>query len=197
MPPEVRFADLVQLLDFIYYGEIRLATEDLNSFMALAEHLQIRGLTDNEKQQQQQFQQQQQQQKLLSKQLPKIPAAVQMVKRKGAVVQPSPGATLTSPGPSMGLKRRRTEPQYHQEMTSDDQHSMEFQDYQESEFGDPQYDDPHAVQSTSAGIQLTGLVCPHCRLVYHEVEALKNHIASVHRIQQQSNGKKQSLVKSC
>jgi hypothetical protein len=35
----------VQVLDFVYYGEISLSTDDLNSFMALAELLQIRGLT--------------------------------------------------------------------------------------------------------------------------------------------------------
>ena len=52
------------------------ASEDLNSFMALAEHLQIRGLTEDNKLKQQQFQQQHQ--KLPQKQLPKIPAAIQV-----------------------------------------------------------------------------------------------------------------------
>lgn len=189
MPPEVRFSDLVQLLDFIYYGEIKLANDDLNSFMALAEHLQIRGLTDNEKQQQQQFQQQRQQ-KFPQKQVPKVPAAPQIVKRKGSAVQPPSGTTLASPGPSMGLKRRRTEPKYHQGMAAGDQQQMEYNNYEESEFSDQTFEDQHAVASTStAAIQLTGLVCPHCRMVYHEVEALKNHIATAHRNQQQSNGK--------
>jgi hypothetical protein len=44
--------------------------------MALAEHLQIRGLTEDNKLKQQQFQQQHQ--KLTHKQMPKIPAAIQV-----------------------------------------------------------------------------------------------------------------------
>jgi len=45
--------------------------------MALAEHLQIRGLTEDNKLKQQQFQQQHQ--KLPQKQLPKIPAAIKVL----------------------------------------------------------------------------------------------------------------------
>ena len=51
MPRGVRISDLAQVLDFIYYGEIRLSTDDLNSFMALAELLQVRGLTDDDNKQ--------------------------------------------------------------------------------------------------------------------------------------------------
>ena len=51
MPTGVRISDLAQVLDFIYYGEIRLSTDDLNSFMALAELLQVRGLTDDDNKQ--------------------------------------------------------------------------------------------------------------------------------------------------
>ena len=47
----VTYADLSSILDFIYNGEVNIAQNDLNSFLAVAEELQIKGLThqDNEK----------------------------------------------------------------------------------------------------------------------------------------------------
>eukprot|EP00092_Neocalanus_flemingeri_P038499 GFUD01041910.1.p1 GENE.GFUD01041910.1~~GFUD01041910.1.p1 ORF type:complete len:541 (-),score=80.66 GFUD01041910.1:26-1648(-) len=47
----VRKMDLVALLDFMYHGETSLAEEELETFLATAEDLQIRGLTLNEEQQ--------------------------------------------------------------------------------------------------------------------------------------------------
>ena len=40
----VSYQDLSHVLDFMYNGEINVASEDLNSFLALAEELQIKGL---------------------------------------------------------------------------------------------------------------------------------------------------------
>lgn len=42
----VSYNDLHCLLDFMYHGEVRVAQEDLNSFLAIAEELQIKGLTN-------------------------------------------------------------------------------------------------------------------------------------------------------
>ena len=42
----VSYNDLQCLLDFMYHGEVRVAQEDLNSFLAIAEELQIKGLTN-------------------------------------------------------------------------------------------------------------------------------------------------------
>ena len=39
--------DMSSILDFIYYGEVNVKQEQLASFLALAEKLQVRGLTDN------------------------------------------------------------------------------------------------------------------------------------------------------
>jgi hypothetical protein len=47
MPPGVRFCDLSSLIDFIYNGEVRIASQDLTSFMALAEQFKIKGLTED------------------------------------------------------------------------------------------------------------------------------------------------------
>merc|ERR1719151_610192 len=41
----VAFSDLESLLDFMYYGEVNIAQENLNSFLSVAEELQVKGLT--------------------------------------------------------------------------------------------------------------------------------------------------------
>ena len=44
----VNYSDLASILDFIYNGEVNVAQEDLNSFLAVAEELQIKGLTNRD-----------------------------------------------------------------------------------------------------------------------------------------------------
>jgi len=43
----VRHADLMSILEFMYRGSVNVAQEDLNSFLAVAEDLKVRGLTQN------------------------------------------------------------------------------------------------------------------------------------------------------
>ena len=43
----VTYSDLVSALDFMYHGEVSVAQNNLNSFLALAEDLEIKGLTQN------------------------------------------------------------------------------------------------------------------------------------------------------
>ena len=38
--------DLIAIVDFIYHGEANVYQEDLEGFLALAEELQLKGLTD-------------------------------------------------------------------------------------------------------------------------------------------------------
>ena len=47
MPPDVRFRELSSLIDFIYNGKVQIASEDLNSFLALAKQFKIKGLTED------------------------------------------------------------------------------------------------------------------------------------------------------
>jgi len=46
----VTYLDLVAVLDFMYHGEVNIAQEELNSFLAVAESLRIKGLTQSESQ---------------------------------------------------------------------------------------------------------------------------------------------------
>ena len=41
-------SDLQYILDFIYYGEVNVTQDNLNSFLAVAEDLQIKGLTQGQ-----------------------------------------------------------------------------------------------------------------------------------------------------
>jgi len=43
----VKYVDLVSVLNFMYHGEVNVAQEELNSFLAVAEELKVKGLTQN------------------------------------------------------------------------------------------------------------------------------------------------------
>ena len=47
MPPHVRPSDLGAVIDFIYQGEVKIPTSELTEFIALAQMLKIKGLTDD------------------------------------------------------------------------------------------------------------------------------------------------------
>jgi len=44
----VRYTDLQSVLDFMYHGEVNIAQEDLNGFLAVAEDLRVKGLTQGQ-----------------------------------------------------------------------------------------------------------------------------------------------------
>jgi len=44
----VKFTDLQSVLNFMYHGEVNVAQEELNSFLAVAEDLRVKGLTQNQ-----------------------------------------------------------------------------------------------------------------------------------------------------
>lgn len=44
----VSYSELVNLLDFMYQGEVNIANDDLNSFLALAQDLKVQGLTTDQ-----------------------------------------------------------------------------------------------------------------------------------------------------
>ena len=44
----VKYVDMVSVLNFMYHGEVNVAQEELNSFLAVAEDLKVKGLTQND-----------------------------------------------------------------------------------------------------------------------------------------------------
>merc|ERR1712203_1217599 len=54
----VKFSDLTAVLNFMYHGEVNVAQEELNSFLAVAEELRVKGLTQNNQSSSSQNQQQ-------------------------------------------------------------------------------------------------------------------------------------------
>jgi hypothetical protein len=46
----VKYDDLQSVLNFMYHGEVNVAQEELNSFLAVAEDLRVKGLTQNQMQ---------------------------------------------------------------------------------------------------------------------------------------------------
>jgi len=44
----VKFTDIQSVLNFMYHGEVNVAQEELNSFLAVAEDLRVKGLTQNQ-----------------------------------------------------------------------------------------------------------------------------------------------------
>merc|ERR1712128_336399 len=43
----VKYKDILSVLNFMYMGEVNVAQEELNSFLAVAEDLRVKGLTQN------------------------------------------------------------------------------------------------------------------------------------------------------
>ena len=44
----VKYKDMQAVLNFMYHGEVNVAQEDLNSFLSVAEELQVKGLTQGQ-----------------------------------------------------------------------------------------------------------------------------------------------------
>ena len=44
----IKYVDIVSVLNFMYHGEVSVAQEELNSFLAVAEDLKVKGLTQND-----------------------------------------------------------------------------------------------------------------------------------------------------
>ena len=43
----IKYEDVLAVLNFMYHGEVNIAQDDLNSFLAVAEDLQVKGLTQS------------------------------------------------------------------------------------------------------------------------------------------------------
>ena len=47
----VKYAEIVAILNFMYHGEVNVTQDDLNAFLAVAEELKVKGLTQNDQKQ--------------------------------------------------------------------------------------------------------------------------------------------------
>ena len=52
----VKLSDLKSVLDFMYHGEVNVAEEELNSFLAVSKQLRVKGLTQSNDQSNRSFQ---------------------------------------------------------------------------------------------------------------------------------------------
>ena len=216
MPPHVRFTDLSAILDFIYQGEVKVPSAELNEFIDLAKMLKIRGLTeefetfDNRK----------------MKAQPRLPPGTQMRKRPGGPTpphQPSPSPQTKRPrnvmmppnkfmgGPSIppGPPTNFDTPEEGEGIDEEDVHEVDdedsndlYGDYEESYENQeyPMDQPPHPAAppppppqggsqpgTSAAGLTLTGLVCPTCHQMCYGVPALKEHMTKVHGIPGESS----------
>jgi len=77
----IRFSDLKSVLSFMYHGEVSVAQEELNSFLSVAEDLQVKGLTQNKPENQSKKNHTKQQAILANKQSHQHPHFVENPKR--------------------------------------------------------------------------------------------------------------------
>jgi hypothetical protein len=223
MPPNIRYSDLVAVIDFIYQGEVKIPDTEFNEFVSLAQLLKIKGLTEDSMEKGDT-----KKAKTPHQQQPKLPSGTQMVrgrsgppppctqqaKRPRLLGPPSMENTSKFGGPP-GLHQMNTPTPEEKEFNEDDLddeddddvHEVEDDDsnaiyagYEEEQYEGQEFpqtpsqqpepgpsgpppsapSQPQAGTSGSAGLLLTGLLCPKCRVMCHGVEALKEHMGKAH-----------------
>jgi len=91
----VKFADIVSVLNFMYHGEVNVAQEELNSFLAVAEDLKVKGLTQNSSEKSPQV-------KSIPSQMPK-PRPREPPERQDLQPPPPPKRSRASPAPQVSV----------------------------------------------------------------------------------------------
>ena len=156
MPAEVRYSILAQLIDFIYIGEIKLAAEDVDSFIALAKHLKIRGLAEIKQ----------------KHQIENVPVVFQN--------------SWTSDNPSEDLKEDiQIEKTPLQELNSEDRlvHQDETKEIENisSVVQEGHFEIDSNFYSASNGLRQIKFQCHHCRRIFGEKAAFVKHIIRAHK----------------
>merc|ERR1719220_1989479 len=114
----VRHADLVSVLEFMYCGSVNVAQEELNSFLAVAEDLRVKGLTQNT------------QEKSKSRSPPPRDAVPPPKRPRPAL--PTPAQTRTPQQVYRPQEEREAEVQEVQEVQTVKQEQQSYQENQES-----------------------------------------------------------------
>jgi len=92
----VKYTDLQSVLNFMYHGEVNVAQEELNSFLAVAEDLRVKGLTQNQSGHQQSSSKQ-----LTSYQQSRSPPPVSKTLLRSTEREPPPPPKRSRPPPAV------------------------------------------------------------------------------------------------
>jgi len=195
----VKYEDILSVLNFMYHGEVNVAQEQLNSFLAVAEDLQVKGLTQTGLKQQQTSQSIPASKRSTPEQSPPINKSMPMNARPPK--QPRVRTSYEHAMASAPLPREMEdftpvvkteapvvdvdcdpEPFPDQQLVqqnSDYQAEQGYeyqQSYQEQDMG---YAGHGAVGDTNQGWNLPKqLQCQHCEKTYASKQSLRNHMTS-------------------
>ena len=199
MPDTVRFEDVVNILDFMYHGEVSVPSDDLNMFLSTAKQFKVRGLAEDETPRMRNvarpsFSSGPKRPGVMQPPAAvppdirqRLPPGIQMVKRPG--YEPSPEKRPRLHPPMMKSVPPMQHPQYMEEEDDevtevtegdgDGEYYDEFgNEYDEAGYEDEAMQQPPQ-QEAPAGAgpgQLMGLLCPNCRTMCKGVPALKEHL---------------------
>merc|ERR1719220_728296 len=192
----VRHADLVSVLEFMYCGSVNVAQEELNSFLAVAEDLRVKGLTQNT------------QEKSKSRSPPPRDAVPPPKRPRPAL--PTPAQTRTLQQVYRPQEEREEEVQEVQEVQTVKQEQQSYQENQESavaledtyqdDYGDyGQYEGQYEGIDPNTGLPLAdgnketlirskmvkmsegGLwACSDCSHTSSQAAGMRNHVESHH-----------------
>eukprot|EP00095_Tigriopus_kingsejongensis_P000189 snap_masked-scaffold41_size498431-processed-gene-0.9 protein:Tk00189 transcript:snap_masked-scaffold41_size498431-processed-gene-0.9-mRNA-1 annotation:"zinc finger protein and btb domain-containing" len=179
MPPNVSIADLSNLVEFMYFGEVSVHQDDIESFMKLAELMSVKGLVEEKP-------------KMVDK-LQNVPGLNVVRKASGPPLkratkkgpgQAPVGGRKGPPGAAKSSKKRKLPPPEDGEYPEAD---PAFPETFEPGFGSPPTDDgfmdppPGSAESPGAsGTRLIALQCPKCPSRLPGVTAFKEHMELYH-----------------
>ena len=155
----VSSVNMQHILDFMYHGEVSIAQDHLNSFLSVAEDLQVKGLTQNNQQSSNNSSRRSQ---------PKTPANTSKPVKPSAVALDDDIEEIT-PAPLI------KEEMYQTSSSSGRDHGQEVVGYQEDDnYGyEDMYEDNYNYQDTSAAAGNKGKYHLHqCLLSRHELHVL-------------------------
>ena len=119
----VTYRDMESVLNFMYHGEVNVAQEDLNSFLAVAEDLQVKGLTQGPSNNGSRESQARSDQKPPSQ--PRPPPQSVPVKKARPV--PPPAQPVDDDIQELAAPMVKVEPVHSQEQGAGDQHQQQGQ----------------------------------------------------------------------
>ncbi|XP_040568553.1 uncharacterized protein [Lepeophtheirus salmonis] len=168
LPQHARLEDVVSLLEFMYTGEVSVNKDEMDSFMALAKLLKVKGLTQDYDSNE----------RPPPSKMPKFPPEIQSNRQRGMV------APMVNKRPRTKQEGNSSFRGIEDEIHNDHQSSMDggqneyYEDFNSSrdEFYPEESKLVHRPNAT--GTQLICVICPNCRCKCQNVQALKDHMAN-------------------